>query len=66
MDSFPPALFTLDYDNYVGRIGIARIFNGKVKKGEEVTLVKANGEKINGRITKLSQQSLFDFHLNKE
>lgn len=46
-------VFTLDYDNYVGRIGIARIFNGKVKKGEEVTLVKANGEKINGRITKL-------------
>jgi GTP-binding protein len=38
-------VFTLDYDNYVGRIGIARIFNGKVKKGEEVTLVKANGEK---------------------
>jgi GTP-binding protein len=46
-------VFTLDYDNYVGRIGIARIFNGKVKKGEEVTLVKANGEKISGRITKL-------------
>jgi len=46
-------VFTLDYDNYVGRIGIARIFNGKVKKGEQVTLVKADGEKINGRITKL-------------
>ncbi len=46
-------IFTLDYDNYVGRIGIARIFNGKVKKGDQVTLIKANGEKINGRITKL-------------
>ncbi|WP_024789437.1 translational GTPase TypA [Lebetimonas sp. JH292] len=46
-------VFTLDYDNYVGRIGIARIFNGTVKKGEEVTLVKADGEKINGRVTKL-------------
>jgi GTP-binding protein len=46
-------VFTLDYDNYVGRIGIARIFNGKIKKGESVTLVKADGEKINGRITKL-------------
>ena len=46
-------VFTLDYDNYVGRIGIARIFNGKVKKGDQVTLVKATGEKINGRITKL-------------
>ncbi|WP_456479427.1 GTP-binding protein, partial [Nautilia sp.] len=46
-------VFTLDYDNFVGRIGIARIFNGKIKKGENVTLVKADGEKINGRITKL-------------
>ena len=25
-------VFTLDYDNYVGKIGIARIFNGTVKK----------------------------------
>ena len=25
-------IFTLDYDNYVGKIGIARIFNGKLKK----------------------------------
>ena len=46
-------VFTLDYDNFVGRIGIARIFNGNVKKNESVTLVKANGEKINGKITKL-------------
>ena len=46
-------IFTLDYDNYVGRIGIARIFNGEIKKGDQVSLIKANGEKINGRITKL-------------
>jgi GTP-binding protein len=46
-------VFTLDYDNFVGKIGIARIFNGKVKKNEAVTLVKASGEKINGRISKL-------------
>ena len=46
-------IFTLDYDNYVGKIGIARIFNGKVRKGESVTLAKSNGEKIVGKITKL-------------
>jgi GTP-binding protein len=28
-------VFTLDSDNFVGRIGIARIFNGKLKKGDE-------------------------------
>ncbi len=46
-------VFTLDYDNFVGKIGIARIFNGRIKKNENVTLVKACGEKINGRISKL-------------
>ncbi|WP_104719066.1 translational GTPase TypA [Helicobacter pullorum] len=46
-------IFTLDYDNYVGKIGIARIFNGRVKKGENVMLAKSNGEKITGKITKL-------------
>ncbi len=46
-------VFTLDYDNYVGRIGIARIFNGKVKAGEQVLLAKASGEQKKGRISKL-------------
>lgn len=46
-------IFTLDYDNYVGKIGIARVFNGKVKKGENVLLVKGDGQKETGKITKL-------------
>lgn len=46
-------VFTLDYDNYVGKIGIARVFNGKVKKGENVMLAKSDGSKESGRITKL-------------
>ncbi|MCE3047070.1 translational GTPase TypA [Helicobacter kayseriensis] len=46
-------IFTLDYDNYVGKIGIARVFNGRVKKGETVMLAKGDGSKENGRITKL-------------
>ncbi|MGB5866291.1 MAG: translational GTPase TypA [Arcobacteraceae bacterium] len=46
-------VFTLGYDNFIGKIGIARIFNGTISMGETVTLVKADGEKINGRVTKL-------------
>jgi len=46
-------VFTLDYDNYVGKIGIARIFNGVVKKNQNVMLAKADGEQIKGRISKL-------------
>jgi len=46
-------VFTLDYDNYVGKIGIARIFNGVIKKNQSVMVAKANGETIKGRISKL-------------
>lgn len=46
-------VFTLDYDNYVGKIGIARIFNGKISKNANVMLAKADGTKTQGRISKL-------------
>jgi len=46
-------VFTLDYDNYVGKIGIARIFNGRLKKGDNILLAKADGEMVKGRISKL-------------
>jgi len=46
-------VFTLDYDNYVGKIGISRIFNGTIKKGDNVMLAKADGELVKGKISKL-------------
>lgn len=46
-------VFTLDYDNYVGKIGIARIFNGKITKNQSVMLAKADGTRSTGRISKL-------------
>ncbi|CRF50944.1 GTP-binding protein TypA/BipA [Helicobacter heilmannii] len=46
-------IFTLDYDNYVGKIGIVRVFNGQIKKGDMVALCKSDGSKEVGRITKL-------------
>ncbi|ADG94757.1 GTP-binding protein TypA [Arcobacter nitrofigilis DSM 7299] len=46
-------VFTLDYDNFIGKIGIARIFNGTISMGETVLLCKADGEKIKGRVSKL-------------
>ena len=46
-------VFTLDSDNFVGRIGITRIFNGKIKKGDEYILIKASGEKSKSRVSKL-------------
>lgn len=46
-------VFTLDYDNFIGKIGIARVFNGTISMGETVTLVKADGEQVKGRVSKL-------------
>jgi GTP-binding protein len=46
-------VFTLDYDNYVGKIGISRIFNGTIRKGDNVMLAKADGELVKGKISKL-------------
>ncbi|HHH20766.1 MAG TPA: GTP-binding protein, partial [Nitratifractor sp.] len=46
-------VFTLDSDNFVGRIGVSRIFNGKVKKGGEYLLIKADGTKTKSRVSKL-------------
>lgn len=43
----------LDYDDYIGRLGVGRITKGKIKNGETVTLVKNNGEVTNFRISKL-------------
>ena len=46
-------IFTLDYDNFVGRIGVCQIFNGRVRKGDEYLLLKADGEKVKSRVSKL-------------
>jgi GTP-binding protein len=34
---------TLDYDDYVGRLAIGRLFNGRVRKGEEIAICRLDG-----------------------
>ena len=48
---FQPAL--LDYNDYVGRIGIGRIQNGIIKTGEMVTCCRLDGSTKQFRIQKL-------------
>ncbi|WP_294578671.1 translational GTPase TypA [uncultured Thomasclavelia sp.] len=48
---FQPAL--LDYNDYVGRIGIGRIQRGKMKVNESVTCVRQDGSHSQFRIQKL-------------
>jgi GTP-binding protein len=34
---------TLDYSDYVGRIGIGRVFRGTLKKSDKLSIIKRNG-----------------------
>lgn len=44
----------LDYSDYVGRIGIGRVFRGTIKLGQQVSVIKRDGSIKNFRITKMS------------
>ncbi|MBF7140032.1 translational GTPase TypA [Pediococcus pentosaceus] len=43
----------LDYNDFVGRIGIGRVFRGRIKVGDNVSVLKLDGSKKNFRVTKL-------------
>lgn len=43
----------LDYNDYVGRIGIGRVFRGTIKVGDQVALIKLDGSVKKFRVTKL-------------
>ncbi|MBK6766710.1 MAG: translational GTPase TypA [bacterium] len=44
---------TLDYSDYVGRIGIGRIANGTIKQAEQVMLIKNDGTRSQAKVTQL-------------
>jgi len=44
---------SLDYDNFVGRLAIGRIFNGSVKVNQQVSVVKKDGTIIKGTVRTL-------------
>ena len=44
---------SLDYDDYVGRIGVGRIERGSIKMGQRVTLCRRDGSQENVKIANL-------------
>ena len=55
-DNLAIQISMLDYDNYLGRIGIGRIYDGTVKLGQELV-----SESPNGKITKFKVTKLFGY-----
>src|SRR6266581_1714405 len=47
----------IQYNDYVGRIGVGRIINGVIKTGQQVTIVKRDGERVK---SKVQQVQVFD------
>src|SRR4051794_17767287 len=44
----------IDYNDYVGRLGIGRIQRGRIRHGEDVVLILRDGTQKKGRVTKLT------------
>jgi GTP-binding protein len=44
---------TVDHSEYVGRIGIGRIFSGTLRKGEGVLVIKNDGSRYNAQVKQL-------------
>jgi GTP-binding protein len=50
---FQMMVTNIDYNDYIGRIATGKIYNGKVKTGEQLAVVKRDGTITKGRISKL-------------
>ena len=44
---------SLDYDDYVGRLAIGRLFNGSIRKAGEISLCRLDGSIVPGRVAGL-------------
>lgn len=59
-DSSKPLQFltsAIEYDTYLGKMGTGKIHNGSVKQGDEVILLKRDGNRVPYRITKVFEYS---------
>ncbi|MDP0494438.1 MAG: translational GTPase TypA [Fusobacterium sp. JB021] len=41
----------IEYDNYVGQLAVGKIHNGKVKRNQEIILIKRDGTKVKGKVS---------------
>lgn len=45
--------FNLGYDDFLGRLAVARIYEGRVRQGESVVVKRPGGKTSNGKIVKI-------------
>ncbi len=52
-DNLQLQISSLEYDDYIGRLGVGRISKGKIKVGETVSLIKNDGSITSFKVNKL-------------
>lgn len=52
-EAFLAQPFNLAYDNFLGRLAIARVYSGSIKTGNSVIIMNADGETRNAKIGKI-------------
>lgn len=52
-DDLQLQISSLDYDDYIGRLGIGRINKGKIVSGQTVTLISNDGKETSFKVSKL-------------
>lgn len=43
----------IEYDNYVGKLAVGRLYNGTLKRNQDVMLIKRDGKQIRGKVSVL-------------
>ncbi|WP_297596400.1 translational GTPase TypA [uncultured Cetobacterium sp.] len=43
----------IEYDNYVGKLAVGRLYNGTLKRNQEVILIKRDGKQVKGKVSVL-------------
>lgn len=44
---------TLSYDNFLGRMAVGRVYEGELKPAQNVTIINAEGERREGKVSKI-------------
>ncbi len=52
-EPFQMLVCDLDYSNYMGRLAVGRVFNGRVSKNDNIVCIKENGDIVELKTTKL-------------
>lgn len=52
-EEFQMLISAIDYNDYLGRIGIGRIHAGTIKLGDNIVLITREGDKTNAKVTRI-------------